>query len=267
MKSKFGIIALFDALGARSASVDASIKYLNAVKHLQKEIISTLRLTLKGEFKSKSQAKIFRDLKPRFFGDSILMTYYVKDVRKFDKYFIRIAFIIRCLIADAIDKGILFRGAISIGQYMESKDVALGPAIVDAADWYDKMNQAGVMLTPSASTYLKAELVKIHGENYNENRPVDWLILEDIPLNNGNSIRAYVLNWPQSAININCAIDNKPPLMWFYNRMRKIPVSFGSEEKHKNTEEFFKKEVKYNKERLENEIDEERNSRMNKKKK
>lgn len=244
MKTQFGIVCLLDALGARSASIATSQAYLRALKHLRKEIHGTLAVTLPDDPKKRADARLLAQLRPRFFGDSILMTYAVRSPRSFDDYFSRMTFTLIALVTEALNKGVLFRGAIAIGDYIESSDVVLGPAIVDAANWYDKLDQVGIMCTPAATTYLKAEFTN-DSDTFNEERPGNWLVLYDAPINNGGTVRTYLLNWPDCAAGIHCATAEESPLKWFYRRLRTVPTPPGTESKHQNTEAFFRKQIIY----------------------
>ncbi len=46
-------------------------------------------------------------------------------------------------------KGFLFRGAVSCGEYIHEGDTVLGPALVEAFTWYEAADWAGIIVTPN----------------------------------------------------------------------------------------------------------------------
>lgn len=84
----------------------------------------------------------------------------------------------------ALSEGFPLRGAISYGEFTESENIMLGPAIDEAAAWHESTDWIGVILTPSAQMYLRNEKVKYIIDNYSEipfkkhtnalHRCVDW---------------------------------------------------------------------------------------------
>lgn len=239
-KSKFGIIVLLDALGARNMSIQMSQNYLVTVDHLRKEIHDALRITLDIDKKEKKGAeKLFNKLRPRFFADSLLMTYEVIRERQINNYLGRICFILNILIVQALEKGILYRGAISIGDYIENEDIVLGPAVTDAANWYDRWNMIGVMATPATSHYIKAA----HNTSLEDvKKGVDTdqdMVLYGVPVTGSEPQYTYALNWPRTVQDLHAHIQRTDPLLWYYQRIKGLSVPLGSESKYANTEQFI----------------------------
>jgi hypothetical protein len=238
-KSKFGIIVLLDALGARNMTIEMSQNYLLTVDHLRKEIHDALRITLDLDKKEKKGAeRLFNNLRPRFFADSLLMTYEVIRERQINNYLDRISFILNILIVQALEEGILYRGAISIGHYIENENIVLGPAVTDAANWYDRWNMIGVTATPATSHYIKAarntslEDVK-KGVDTDED-----MVLYDVPVTGAEPQQTYTLNWPKMIQDVHADIQRTDPLLWYYQRIKGLSVPLGSEPKYANTERF-----------------------------
>lgn len=59
------------------------------------------------------------------------------------------------LLEYALSKGFPLRGAISYGEFNESMNIMLGPAIDEAAAWHESTDWIGVILTPSAQMYIR----------------------------------------------------------------------------------------------------------------
>lgn len=241
-KSKFGIIVLLDALGARNMSIESSQQYLDSVSHLRKEIHDALKITLNIDRKEKRGAEIlFNRLRPRFFGDSLLMTYEIVRERQINSYLARIGFILNTLIPAALEKGILFRGALSIGKFIENEDVVLGPAVTDAATWYDKLEMIGIIATPATTNYIKGAR-NMTLKDITTRTPVgmeDEFLLYDVPIKGAGTLSTFVANWPMTIQDIHADIQNTDPLLWYYQRVMNQSVPSGAENKYKNTEQFM----------------------------
>lgn len=235
MKEKFGFVTLLDALGARSATTRESLEYLRAVKNIRHNISSNLQITLDDAPVTKKE--ILAKLRPRFFGDSILLTYAVHNEKHINDFVDRLAFTLALLIPEAMTMGILFRGAISIGEYLESDDVVLGPAVVDAANWYEQMNMIGVMFTPRARHYLNCSFLKTKLLDFYRSDELSFIHEYGVPIKNQEALLTYAVKWP-SMIN---AHKKKPNHMqWYYETIRRQRIPIGAEEKYVNTEEYLR---------------------------
>ena len=122
MKTTFGIVALLDAIGARTADMEGTIAYLHSLDAIRAEIEAAEAATLDDEEEKDETARaLVTALRPRFFGDSILMTYPVPEEKDFTNLFWRMGFVLNCLVPAAMERGILFRGAVSVGSYVREQ--------------------------------------------------------------------------------------------------------------------------------------------------
>ena len=182
-------------------------------------------------------------LRPRFFGDSILFTYEITDEKRFTDYFHRLAFVLNMLIPRAVDLGILFRGAVSVGKYIETEDIALGPAIVDVASWYDKIELFGVIATPAGTNYLKATYARQLHKSFSESEPVPGVFrLWDVPIKGDRVLNTYIFDWPSHILAFTRG-DIDKMLEWYYDRISHLNVPEGDERKYANTEAFVKESI------------------------
>lgn len=246
MRAKFGLVALLDALGARSVSIETAGTYLENIDKMRSEIDACIDLMLNADAElgivenSDEVKKAHYALNPRFFGDTILMTYEIQDTAEFPSLFTQLAFVLNSVIIAALERGILFRGAVSVGQYIEREHVALGPAIADAASWYNAPDMVGVLCSPRTTNYLKASFARELGVDSLETRPVRMARMYDVPLRTGDSLRTYILDWANQAALAHAVADKLHPLTWFYNAIGKLDVPRGTESKYSNTEAYFK---------------------------
>jgi hypothetical protein len=233
--SKFGFIALLDALGTRTATIDNSKRYLSAVESLKDSIKETTHITVQ-DVKEEDLRLSFADLKPRFFGDSILLSYEVNNREKFDEYLHRIVFVLSAFIPLALSHGIPVRGALAIGEYIEKSDVVLGPAVYDAANWYEQQDMISVMTTPKAANYIQGIL---YNSKIDLMRQMEayGLILYDIPIKNGK-ISSYVVDWREMmSVHFD---EGKDALSSYYGALNDFEMPFGTESKYMNTEKLLK---------------------------
>lgn len=238
------MVALLDALGARTMSIQSSADYLDSIALLKQEITDTLKITLEEEEEEgPSAANVFAKLRPRFFGDSVLMTYEVQEEELMTEYLDKFLFILNCFVPTAMELGVLFRGALSIGRYIEKQDVALGPAVTDAANWYEKPDFIGVIATPAASHCIKAALAEDDAGDLSDFPLARYLVLYDVPISGGSTLRTYALNWVDALLAIHCKIHKQAPLPWFYQRVKDFPVPPGTETKYANTEDLIRNGV------------------------
>ena len=151
----------------------------------------------------------------------------------------------------ALKRGILFRGAISIGTYLEAEDVILGPAITDAANWYDRSDMVGAIVTPATMNYLKAIAGLSSKSTKDEVHSLfPRLILYDVPLSRSartenKSIVTYAIEWPSLLSKYQGMDKPKDSLSIFFECIKNSPVPFGAESKYSNTEAFIKEALKW----------------------
>jgi hypothetical protein len=232
MKTKYGFVVLLDALGTKTDSIESSKRYLSVISEIESDIKDSHAVIVKGN--EKGGPNIFDELSIRFFGDTLLVTYEIKDKNREIDYFDGISFILNEFICTALKLGLLFRGSIALGDYLEEGNVVLGPAVFDAAVWYEKLEMIGVIATPKTTLSLKS----IFLNKYNA-LDVAWNdgVFVRPSLKNGADAELFVFNWPISLSYGENGRENTEK--YFYQLIRAFPVPLGSESKLQNTENFF----------------------------
>jgi hypothetical protein len=92
---------------------------------------------------------------------------------------------------ESIRKGVLYRGAISTGHWVRKGNILVGTAVDEAAEWHEKADWAGIMLTPSAWSAFSQSLT-------DEENDVVSLCKYDIPLHDGKRFDGgWAVNWPR----------------------------------------------------------------------
>jgi hypothetical protein len=99
-------------------------------------------------------------------------------------------------------EGILLRGVIAAGDYYQSTAMTsrgpstlltIGPAIDEAAEWYEQSDWFGVSAVPSAAYVLD--------EGRELGKPLsDSVVPYDVPLRSGSALPGWVLDWPRGLV-------------------------------------------------------------------
>ena len=162
----------------------------------------------------------------------------------------------------ALTKQILYRGSVSFGEFLISEDnnALIGPAIADAAHWYEKADWAGIIATPkmgftlkSLQLYMATEEGKIPNSNFVLEK---HFIESNVPLRDksGKAIiepEIWALAWFDEYHN-NVTIDKKEQgqsedkhhsKVWFTKDFGLCPITSGSESKYVNTAQFFMENI------------------------
>lgn len=252
IEPKFGIIAFLDALGARTTDIKICGEYLDKVQKLETSIKNIKKALEELDQMEEHQNSKWNPqfLKLRFFGDSILLSYEFPSGSSYEDSILCVIFTISALICFAIRLGVLFRGALSIGKYLETEAVLLGPAITDAANWYELSDMIGMMVTPATYNFLNATY-KLDSKRREKalDQPAFGLLLHDIPISKSaridtKQINSYVIDWPRMIREIQREDEPNDELLWFYNYVKSLTVPLGAESKYTNTEKFIIKSMK-----------------------
>lgn len=142
-----------------------------------------------------------------------------------------------------VKEGIYLRGVISFGEFYASDSIIIGPAVEEAAEWYEQSEWFGVSTTPSATYSLEAM-------NYlgKFNKKYNSFIKYDVPIKNDQKLTSYAVLWPQKE----CTALKKRNKKIFQETRQKLLDSFSfnrvigilSELKYRNTLSFCQHRIK-----------------------
>jgi len=142
------IVALLDMLGARTADEEVTDRLYRSMGFLRERM----------EFRAhdmvrQGQGWIQHLPSPQTlaFGDSLLFLW---EVGQESKWLPVVGQLLSDVFLDALEKGVPLRGAISYGHAQYDNAVVLGPAISDAAEWYEEVNALAVVVTPRTGLLL-----------------------------------------------------------------------------------------------------------------
>jgi hypothetical protein len=227
-RKKQGIVILLDALGASAYEEEKIKNFLSA----RDEIIKIV-----GEFAKKfSPKKIFTDPNIYTFGDTIVITVQFKGKKKYIAQIMRSVMLMRRYLFHSFKQGILFRGAFSIGSYIEDSksNTVMGEAVTDAAQWYGRADWMGIISTPKTNNALEYYCNKGLSD-------VHFIHMYPVPLKDGSKIDLYCISWP-GALHDKMFLEKsgkQSPRLWFLEIFKDFSFPISVTTTYYNTKLYF----------------------------
>lgn len=141
-------VALLDVLGARKDDVEMMGRVYEQVETLRgimERIVDQLRRD------AACVPEEFHEPQFMIFGDTVQFLWQLDDQQK---YLPVVGNALGHVFVDALQEGIPLRGALSFGHAVYDDRVAVGPAVSDAAGWYEEANALAVVVTPRTGLIL-----------------------------------------------------------------------------------------------------------------
>ena len=238
MKSKHGkhgVIVLLDALGVSTHSIEDSEAFIKN----RKVVVKFIEQFSKG----LSPQNKFGIPSVYTFGDTLLLTCEIRGV--VGPPLVTLGLLIRYIIAESIEKQILWRGAMSVGEYIEDKqsNTLIGPAVASAAAWYEAANWFGVMTTPHCSLIVRRLFEEMKGSVNVMKDLSETFIAYDIPLKGGKILRVPVIGWPFELLKTETYVSPEgntiTPLARLYKMLSTFSIPAKTEDKYFNSIKFF----------------------------
>lgn len=217
-----GAIAIIDILGIRGLWARDEIK--KTIDEWQNII---------DDF--KDFVKIAEDFDPnvkvnlQVFSDTIILTYESSDVIKALEY---ISTHLAYPFCHSILRKIFLRGTISVGKFIRSESLIVGPPIDEAVEWYELSDWMGISLSPSADFLMN--------ENFYKTKMQGLYIKYDVPQKDNRTRNCWVLDWPNPMKEVMKHLgDNREPKEALLNAFSSLPVSPSAISKYTNTLKFY----------------------------
>jgi hypothetical protein len=233
---KIGIVAVFDALGVSSLSMDECKKFLNGRKKVLEAIDANNEIIVRA---AKKQGSPWKKSVLVTFGDTLVLSWEISENAMTLLPAFGIA--LRAIIGSGLRNRLLLRGAFSLGEYIQDEDgsTLLGPAVADAAYWHDKADWIGAVATPSTGNKLaflesEARAMGTTEELAMAGSYVPYMV----PLNSSEDRELWAVSWPVQLLRLT-PDKNIDPESAFKFLMAQFQVPPGTEDKYKNTIEFF----------------------------
>lgn len=230
MEQKQGLISILDALGAARYNDEDIARFLSS----RDRVLAILHD--KAHVKEVRGEIVRSDISTFTFNDTVLIVYRTKlapTLRDIEHF----CLLLRKFLADSMSQGILFRGSLSLGSFYVDDDsnTVMGPAVTDAAAWYDSAEWMGINATPHATIAIESLLEQARGN-------VGHLLVDyPVPLKARTALKLKAVNWPKGFY-----VRGVRPLTEPENERAKClsllaahGVPKGAEQKHFNTIAFF----------------------------
>jgi|SRR5579885_517659 len=255
-EKKFGIVAMLDALGVSSLRMHEAEEFIRRRNALINDPIITEAARRNTSVQGRSVLA-----KPTVFsfGDTIIYAWEIEDSSDSFAAFNASLYVsdwLRPLIYRSLfttDGPLLFRGAISIGQYLIDGSSLLGPAIADAAAWYNAANWIGVITTPTLSFMI--DTLYAAGDKAAEGYKSDIApryVRYDTPLNQlhakkhgSDKLDTWCLAWPFEFYDgaespMSAHVEFGICFQATRDNSDSVRVPMGTELKYENTIKFFR---------------------------
>lgn len=233
-----GIIAIVDALGISTFNLEQSLRFVAA----RDKIISQIQKISKETAKKLST----ENLHPNFhtIGDTVVISWKAKD----DASDIVAGLIwtgtwLRYLLVLGLHERLLFRGTMSYGEYIAQENTILGPAVADAASWYQFGDWFGITCVPSLQFLLNK--IELHEEADDKIILPPVYLKYDVPMKTGERKSLWTIPWPfdiwhhlKAKLEDSKAIETESK-KWLHSMLDDLPVPKGTEDKYTNSLGYF----------------------------
>lgn len=237
-----GLIAILDALGAADYSLERVADYLAARQKLREEI---------NRHAEKQMSRLVRQFKSAplrwfVFQDTVILVYESPQDAVTLEEIEWFGHVLRIFQIRSMAKNLLFRGAFAVGDFYcvsSEENTVMGPAVRDAARWYERANWMGVHATPRTTLYINSILdtKKADIDFVLPAYPVPMKPTAEAP---SPTMHLHSVNWPKGFHLVYPAADSQQirGVVESYLAADEIPV--GAEQKHFHALNFFDHVVK-----------------------
>lgn len=221
-----GLVAVIDVLGTKLLSVDEANRFLAFRDSITKYDLAAFEKH--GSYLQLQRVQSFT------IGDTMVYAYEpqngtsLADVERFCHF-------LRITVSHSIESGFPVRGAFAIGEfYREGQTTVIGPAVADAASWYEAADWIGVQATPHASLSIQALAER-------STRQIDHVLYDwPVPMKNGPHPILRAVNWPKAyyvaGLKPERAGNARSQLL---SALTRKPIPKGTEQKYTNALRFF----------------------------
>lgn len=218
-----GAIAVLDVLGIKGIWERES---LNEIVRKWKGLVNDFN-EIEAAIKNDQNNDIITHI--QFFSDTVIVTYEGKDPVDLISY---MSLHLTYPFCHSILQKIFLRGSISVGKFLRTESLIVGPALDEAANYYEYHNWMGMTLAPSARTLLD--------ETFKNYRRSGWYEKYNVPTKNGFDENVWSLNWPSNMKGVMSFIpDSREARPALREVLSNPPNGENIKAKYDNTLKFF----------------------------
>ena len=228
-----GIVIMLDALGVRGHSQLAAKNFVKNVREFTSDLGPV------GASDKDLYSAVSSTPKIVVFGDTLIYTWDLKETPYKNPLLVSVAKWLQPVVLAGLNRDLLWRGAMAMGEYLWSPTMVLGPAVADAASWCEAADWIGIVATPNCGHHLGELRATCDVKGEHELADVfDRSYLEyDVPVAGNRTHRLWVVNWPHVF-----TLSDDPhvsALRLFHGHLESFSIPKGVESKYANTEKFF----------------------------
>jgi len=244
IRKSHAIVAMLDALDVRNATMQEAESFISILQKIDGYIPTFLESLIKllpPDFHELYAQTAFHT---HTFGDSVILVWEVPSSDALYKPLLLISQILSYMLIAVLENGLRFRGAISLGDIVYSKQNVLGPAITDVASWYEEADWMGVIATPHCGHHIK--YLQTHYGSVTKTKdgkqmaPLHLFFVEwDVPIKT-HVTPLWVVNWPRL---VSLLRKDVKPLPWYFEKTKRFFIPLGTEQKYRHTEDFIRRQT------------------------
>ena len=229
---KYGVVVMLDALGGRTLNRQDTDDFLDR----RRKFIENLKNAF-CELPDSSRQHHISEPDVFTFQDTIIISWHFGELgfkHHPEVVLPELGLWLMQAMKIGIEIGFPFRGAIAIGDYIKETNCLLGPAVSEAASWYERADWLGIIAAPSCGhhIYRIAELCRLPKlDSYIGDRFIQY----DVPLVNEGPMKLWAVSWPKAY----CKPDYHGARGDFFCHLVELAVPVGTERKYANTVNFF----------------------------
>lgn len=234
LKSNTGFIFILDALGASTFDKKRIESFIEARKVINDLISDVIKSS--GNNDAIKFCEIFT------FGDTVLVAVALKTEKDIGGSFvIPVTSMQQYMLMSLISSKILYRGAFSVGEFFvdgESNTV-MGPAVSDAAAWYESANLPALIATPKTRYFIE-----FHYQRSKLKESFPLFHEYNVPMRDGKRKDMYLVPWLSGLYGESFQKHQFGSVLpdvdkFFKGILQLLDIPKGTEEKYENLVDYF----------------------------
>ena len=227
------MIVLLDALGIRTSTIEECERFSTVRDAMVNEAERTVNENIE-----KAKPIIPNLCSANFitFGDTLVIEWEILEGDDLAAYILSLGSWVSSFVIAGLKNKILWRGAMSCGEYIWSNSSILGPAVADAASWYEMADWFGVVATPACGHTISLISETFRCRFKDSNSPISGLSFVEykVPMKDGREIDLWSVGWP-GALLLTQAEGRKK----LFELLKAFHVPPGTESKYHNSIKYF----------------------------
>ena len=230
------LISIVDILGTKGIWTEYTVdRYFEVIERVKQELEKG-----KQYFKTLPNSE-FIEFDFATFSDTLVITLINKGQQYdyfFDETIEGFSRLNLGIFQSYLSDSFFLRGCISFGNIEKRGNHFIGPAVDDAAEYFDSQEMIGICLTPKVSLAMKYAIN--WNKKYND-KQIDKYVTEYLtPLKNKSQAALFQINWVNHFVELYKKDDEIDPLNVFIRFLSKRNIPAIALAKFSNTVEFFK---------------------------